>query len=59
MKFTEEENSFTLSDFKSINKYSIGIEIQNPGHFYSYEKFSIKQINSLKELIKKLIKIYY
>ena len=21
MKFTEEENSFTLSDFKSINKY--------------------------------------
>ena len=45
-------------NFKSINKYSIGIEIQNPGHFYSYEKFSIKQINSLKELIKKLIKIY-
>ena len=45
-------------NFKSINKYSIGIEIQNPGHFYSYENFSIKQINSLKELIKKLIKIY-
>lgn len=45
-------------NFKSINKYSIGIEIQNPGHYYSYEKFSIKQINSLKELIKKLIKIY-
>ena len=45
-------------NFKSINKYSIGIEIQNSGHYYSYEKFSIKQINSLKKLIKKLIKIY-
>ena len=44
--------------FKSINKYSVGIEIQNSGHYYSYEKFSIKQINSLKKLIKKLIKIY-
>ena len=45
-------------NFKSINKYSIGIEIQNSGHYYSYEKFSIKQINSVKKLIKKLIKIY-
>ena len=45
-------------NFKSINKYSVGIEIQNSGHYYSYEKFSIKQINSLKKLIKKLIKIY-
>ena len=44
--------------FKSINKYSVGIEIQNSGHYYSYEKFSIKQINSLKKLLKKLIKIY-
>ena len=45
-------------NFKSINKYSVGIEIQNSGHYYSYEKFSIKQINSLKKLLKKLIKIY-
>ena len=44
--------------FKSINKYSVGIEIQNSGHYYSYEKFSIKQINSVKKLIKKLTKIY-
>ena len=25
--------------FKSINKYSIGIEINNPGHNYGYKKF--------------------
>ena len=30
--------------FKSINKYSIGIEISNPGHEHSYKKFSQKQI---------------
>jgi N-acetylmuramoyl-L-alanine amidase len=45
-------------NFKSLNKYSIGIEIQNSGHDYNYEKFSNKQINSLKKLLKKLIKIY-
>ena len=26
-------------NYKSINKYSIGIEISNPGHEYSYKKF--------------------
>ena len=30
-------------DYKSLNKYSIGIEINNPGHEYGYKKFS-KQI---------------
>ena len=33
--------------YKLINKYSIGIEISNPGHEYSYKKFSKKQIKSV------------
>tara|TARA_B100000945_G_scaffold295058_1_gene272246 strand:+ start:504 stop:1220 length:717 start_codon:yes stop_codon:yes gene_type:complete len=44
--------------FKSINKYSIGIEINNPGHNYGYKKFKKKQILSLKRLLKYLIKEY-
>ena len=44
--------------FKSLNKYSIGIEISNPGHDYVYKKFSIKQILSLLKLLKYLIKKY-
>ena len=44
--------------FKSLNRYSIGIEIQNTGHDFSYENFSSKQINSLKRLLKILIKNY-
>jgi N-acetylmuramoyl-L-alanine amidase len=40
---------------KSLNKYSIGIEIQNQGHDFKYEKFSKKQIISLKRLLKILI----
>ena len=43
---------------KSLNKYSIGIEITNPGHQYGYTNFSIKQINSVKILLKYLIKKY-
>ncbi len=43
---------------KSLNKYSIGIEIQNQGHDYKYEKFSSKQINTLKKLLQILIKKY-
>ena len=43
---------------KSLNKYSIGIEIQNQGHENGYEKYSLKQINSLKKLLKVLIKDY-
>ena len=45
-------------NFSSINKYSIGIEIQNSGHDYDYEFFSAKQINSLKKLLKSLIMKY-
>ncbi len=40
----------------SLNKNSIGIEIQNQGHEFKYEKFSSKQINSLKKLLRVLIK---
>ena len=44
--------------YKSINKYSIGIEISNPGHDNKYKKFSKKQINSVIKLSKFLIKKY-
>ena len=44
--------------FNSLNKNSIGIEITNPGHRFGYKKFSKKQINSLINLSKFLIKKY-
>ena len=44
--------------FKSLNKYSIGIEISNPGHEFGYKKFSSKQIMSLIKLLQNLIKNY-
>jgi len=40
--------------YKSLNKNSIGIEINNPGHEYCYKNFSIKQITSIKNLLKYL-----
>ena len=45
-------------NYKSINKYSIGIEISNSGHENKYEKFSKKQILSVLKLSKCLIKKY-
>jgi N-acetylmuramoyl-L-alanine amidase len=45
-------------NYKFLNKNSIGIEICNPGHDHNYKKFSKKQIQSLKKLIKFLIKKY-
>ena len=45
-------------NYKSINKYSIGIEISNPGHEYYYKKFSKKQIKSIIKLSTYLIKKY-
>tara|TARA_B100000131_G_scaffold266708_1_gene264722 strand:+ start:286 stop:1017 length:732 start_codon:yes stop_codon:yes gene_type:complete len=45
-------------NYKFINKYSIGIEISNPGHKYNYKKFNKKQINSVINLSKFLIKKY-
>tara|TARA_B100001063_G_scaffold77101_1_gene71606 strand:+ start:21 stop:764 length:744 start_codon:yes stop_codon:yes gene_type:complete len=44
--------------FKSLNKYSIGIEINNPGHNYGYKEFSFEQILSLTKLLKYLKKKY-
>ena len=44
--------------YKSLNRYSIGIEISNPGHNYNYKKFSKNQIQSLIKLSKILIKKY-
>ncbi len=45
-------------DFRLLNKYSIGIEIHNPGHDHGYKKFNSRQIISLKKLLKYLIKKY-
>ncbi len=42
----------------NLNNFSIGIEIQNKGHFISYQNFPNKQIFSLTKLIKKLVKQY-
>ena len=41
-----------------MNKYSIGIEISNPGHEFGYKKFSSKQIISLIKLLRYLVKNY-
>ena len=43
---------------KSLNKHSIGIEINNPGHDHGYKKFTSKQILSLIKLLEYLIKKY-
>jgi N-acetylmuramoyl-L-alanine amidase len=41
-----------------LNKESIGIEIQNPGHSFNYPNFSKKQIIALKKLLRFLMKKY-
>ena len=45
-------------NLKSLNKYSIGIEIQNSGHYNKYENYSQKQLKSIKKLLRYLIKKY-
>ena len=40
-------------NLKFLNKFSIGIELSNPGHNFGYRKFSKKQIHSLKKYQKK------
>ena len=45
-------------NFKSLNKYSIGIEINNPGHNNGYIKFKSKQMSALRKLLKELTKKY-
>lgn len=44
--------------YKLLNKNSIGIEIQNPGHSFNYPNFSEKQIVALKKLLRFLMKKY-
>ena len=44
--------------YNFLNQNSIGIEISNPGHQLGYKKFSLKQINSLINLSRFLIKKY-
>ena len=45
-------------NFRFLNKFSVGIELVNPGHDFGYRKFSKKQIHSLKKISKKLIAKY-
>ena len=45
-------------NYKFLNKYSIGIEISNPGHDFKYRKFNNDQLNSIIKLSKFLIKKY-
>ena len=44
--------------YKFLNKFSIGIEISNPGHEHGYKKFNASQISSLISLLKYLQKKY-
>ena len=41
-----------------LNKYSIGIELSNPGHQFGYVNFSQKQIKNLIKLTRILVKKY-
>ena len=45
-------------NLNNLNRHSIGIEIQNKGHFISYQNYPKKQISSLIRLIKILMKKY-
>jgi N-acetylmuramoyl-L-alanine amidase len=45
-------------NFNLLNRYSIGIEINNPGHDHGYKKFSVKQTQSVMKLLRYLIKRY-
>jgi len=45
-------------NYKSLNRYSIGIEISNPGHDNKYDKFTKKQIHSILKLSNFLINKY-
>ena len=45
-------------NIQSLNHYSIGVEIQNSGHENLYEKYSKKQMSSVKKLLRFLTKRY-
>ena len=44
--------------YKSLNKYSIGIEVSNSGHDFKYQEYTKKQLRSVLKLCKFLIKKY-
>ena len=44
--------------FKNLNEHSVGIELQNKGHEFGYQKFSKIQISNLIKLCKRLKKKY-
>tara|TARA_B100000686_G_C16492284_1_gene812723 strand:- start:173 stop:901 length:729 start_codon:yes stop_codon:yes gene_type:complete len=44
--------------YKSLNKCSIGIELQNNGHKFGYQNFTKNQISSLIKISKYLMKKY-
>ena len=44
--------------YKNLNKNSIGIELVNKGHKYGYINFKKKQLSSLINICKKLIRKY-
>ena len=50
--------NFILEKTKKLNKYSIGIEIHNPGHQHGYKSFNKNQITAIKYLSLKLAKKY-
>ncbi|MBF96839.1 MAG: N-acetylmuramoyl-L-alanine amidase [Pelagibacterales bacterium] len=45
-------------NLRGLNKYSIGIELDNPGHGKFYRNFSSLQMNSLVVLLKNILKKY-
>ena len=45
-------------NINNLNDYSLGIEIQNKGHYFGYQNFTKKQIFSTIKLIKTLMKKY-
>ena len=45
-------------NYRLLNKNSIGVEINNPGHKFNYKKFSKKQVRSIIKLSQILIKKY-
>ncbi len=45
-------------NIQSLNRYSIGVEVQNSGHENLYEKYSNKQMNSVIRLLRFLTKKY-
>ena len=44
--------------FKNLNEHSVGVELQNKGHEFGYQKFSKIQISNLIKLCKRLKKKY-